>query len=511
VANDLVELPPIVRSPSTPHPRTEDSARVRTGSAPDPRRWRILAVLCLVEFMLLLDDTVINIALPAIQHDLGFSEANLAWVVNAYVLVFGGFLLLGGRCADLFGRRRMFLAGATLFGIASLTNGLATDQAMLIASRAAQGLGAALVSPAALALIAALFRDPGERTRALGIWGGLTAAGGTTGVLLSGLITDTISWRWIFFINLPVVLVAVTVLPRLVGKDARPRRRVGFDLPGAALVTAGLTVLVYSLLLAPQHGWSAPRTLGGLGLALALLVAFGFVEARAPRPLVRLGFFRNRSVATADALQLVLSAALFGVFFLLTLYLQQVLGYSPLRSGVAYLGFFAGIFVGFGSASQLIPRVGVRPLLVGGLLLTAGGLLWFSHLPVQAAYWSDIFPGMIILAVGLGWSFLTITTAAMTGVDEDELGLASGVLNAGAQIGGALGLSVLVAIATTRGAHLLAAGAVPLVAQVHGSRLAFAVGAAICTVGAAGAALFIGRLKPAELPGPALPRVEEEV
>jgi EmrB/QacA subfamily drug resistance transporter len=476
-----------------------ESVRPVPGAGAHPRRWAILALLCIVQFMLLLDDTVVNVALPKIQQSLHFSLADLAWVVNAYVLVFGGFLLLGGRLADLFGRRRIFLVGTALFALASLTNGLAQSQGMLIASRAVQGLGGALAAPAALSMIAVLFTDGKERARALGFWGGLTALGGTTGVVLSGVLTDLVNWRWIFYINVPIALIPLLLIPRIAPESRRASQH-GFDLLGAITVTGATSALVYGLLSTVSHGWGSTQTVTGLMLAGVLLVAFFVAESRVEHPLVPLSFFSRRRPATADFLQLLMASANFGTFFLLTLYLQQVMGYSPLRAGLSYAGFFVGIFAGFGTASPLVPKIGVRPFMVCGMLLLAGGMFWFSQVPQDAHYWSNIFPGFMLMAVGIAWCALTITIAGVSDVPESETGLASGMLNAAAQVGGAVGLAVLVTIASRRTVNLLGSGVGAKAAQVSGTHLAFFIGGMTLLVGAAVAAVFIGRLKPESLP-----------
>jgi EmrB/QacA subfamily drug resistance transporter len=467
--------------------------------AAHPRRWTVLVLLCLVEFMLLLDDTVVNVALPSIRADLGFSLANLAWVVNAYVLVFGGFLLLGGRLADLYGRRRVFLLGTAVFALASLGSALARDQVMLIAARAVQGLGAALAAPAALSMIAVLFTDPKERARALGLWGSLTALGGTTGVVVSGVLTDEVNWRWIFLVNLPVAAIPLVLIPRLAPESRRTSQH-GFDLPGAVTVTLGTGTLVYGVLETVTHGWSSPRTVLALTAAAALLTAFVVIETRTAQPLVPLRFFRRRRPATANGLQLLMASANFGTFFLLTLYLQQVLGYSPIRAGLCYTGFFVGIFFGFGTGSPLVPRLGVRPFMVGGFVLLAAGMFWFAQVPADGRYWSDILPGFLLMSVGIAWTALTVTIAGMTDVPEAETGLASGLLNASAQVGGALGLAVLVTIASHRTGVLAAAGRDALAAQLAGTHLAFFCGGVLLVLAAVVAAVFVGRLKPTELP-----------
>ena len=469
---------------------------------PDPRRWKALAVVVILQFMLILDATVVNVALPSIKADLGFSSSNLVWVVDAYVLVAGGFLLLGGRVADLLGRRRIFLAGAFVFALGSLMSGLAQDQVMLIGSRALQGLGEALAGPAALSIITVLFTDQKERTTALSIWGGLAGVGGTLGVLLSGVIIDLANWRWIFWINLPVAAAVLFASLRLIPDDRR-RTRTGFDLPGAATATAGITVLVYAILEANRNGWASATTLGLFAAGAALLVAFVAIESHLRSPLVPLRFFRAHRPRIASGLMVLVASALYGMFFLLTLYMQLVLGWTPLHTGVAYVVFGVATLAGIGAASQLLPKVGVRPILVGGMTLAAGGLALFTRLGLDPDYWGQMVPAMVMLAVGVGMAFVTITVAAVSEANETDAGLASGMLTTAQQVGGALGLAVLVSIATTRASNLVSSGHQPAMAQLSGSHLAFGVGAGILAIGAVMAAAFIGRFKPTSLPTPA--------
>jgi EmrB/QacA subfamily drug resistance transporter len=464
-----------------------------------PRRWFLLGLLCLVQFMLLLDDTVVNVALPSIQKSLGFSVASLAWVVNAYVLVFGGLILLGGRLADLYGRRLIFLLGTGLFAVASLLNGVAQTQSMLIGSRALQGLGAALASPAALAMIAVLFSDPKERSTAVGVWGGLTALGGTTGVVLSGVLTDLVSWRWIFFINLPIAAIPLILVPML-ATESRRRVRQRFDVLGAVTVTLATSAVVYGLLETVSRGWRDSRVITSLVLGIVLFAVFILVELRVRNPIIPLSFFRNRRAATADALQLLMASALFGTFFLLTLYLQQVLGYSPLRTGLTWLGFFVGIGVGFGVGSPLVPKIGVRPFMVSGFGLLAVGMFWFARVSANESYWTGILPGYLLMSVGIAFAALSITVAAVSDIPEEQAGLASGVLNSCGQVGGAVGLAALVTIASARTSGLVASGSPLRDAQLSGTHLSFAIGGAVLIVGALVAALLIGRLKPESVP-----------
>jgi EmrB/QacA subfamily drug resistance transporter len=460
--------------------------------------------------MLILDATVVNVALPSIKADLGFSSANLTWVVDAYVLVAGGFLLLGGRFADLFGRRRIFLAGALAFALGSLCSGLAQDQAMLIASRAFQGLGEALAGPAALSIITVSFTQSKERATALSIWGGLAGLGGTVGVLLSGAIVELADWRWIFWINLPVAAAVLAVSPRLVPADLR-RARASFDLAGAIAATGGISALVYALLEAGRHGWTSVTTLCFFALGTALLVSFVAIEGRVRSPLVPLSFFQARRPRAAAGLMALVTSALYGMFFLLTLYLQLVLGWSPLQTGLAYVPFGLGVLGGIAVASQVLPRVGVRPVLVSGMAMSAGGLALFTRLPIHLAYWTQLAPAMVLIAVGLGLAFVSITVAAVSEAKDADAGLASGMVTTAQQVGGALGLAVLVSIATSRASSLVGSGHSPAAAQLAGSHLAFAVGAGLLAAGAVLAAALIGRLKPVTLPTPTpLTQIEVE-
>ena len=474
---------------------------VSTRPTADPRRWKALAVLACLQFMLILDATVVNVALPSIKSDLGFSQSNLAWVVDAYVLVAGGFLLLGGRVADLFGRRRIFMAGAVAFAVGSLASGLAQDQAMLITSRAVQGLGEALAGPAALSIITVLFLDQKERARALSVWGGLAGLGGTLGVLLSGVIIDLADWRWIFWINLPVAVVVLVLAVRLVPSDRR-RARASFDFGGAITATAGITAVVYAVLEANRNGWLSATTVGFFVAGAALLGAFVLIERRVRSPLIPLRFFQARKPRTAAGLMVLVASSLYGMFFLLTLYMQLELGWTPLHTGVAYVIFGGGFLVGIGAASQLLPRTGVRPSLVGGLILAAGGFALLTRLDLHLDYWTELVPAQLLMSVGLGLAFVSLTVTAVSEASDADAGIASGMVTTAQQVGGALGLAVLVSIATTRAANLQASGHSAAAAQLGGAHLAFAVGAALLAAGAVLAAFFIGSFKPATLPTP---------
>jgi len=475
----------------------------------DPRRWKALSVLAFMQFMLILDITVVNVALPSIQVSLGFTRTDLAWVVDAYVLVAGGFLLLGGRLADLLGRRRIFIAGVVVFAVASLTSGLAQYQWMLIISRAGQGFGEALAAPAALSIIVAMFVDPKERAKALGIWGGLAGLGGTVGVILSGIITQFASWRWIFLINLPIAALVLALLPRVVPNDRR-RAGHGIDVAGALFITAGVSSLVYALLEANKNGWLSGTTIGFFVASAVLLAGFILTELKVAKPLIRLGFFRQRRPSASAVLIILVGSAFFSMFFLLTLYLQQVLGWSPLKSGMAYITFGVFIIAGFGSASQLLPRIGVRPVIVTGLVLVTMGFIWLARLPLDGHYWTDIAPSMMLIAFGSGWAFVSVTVAAVSQATDQEAGLASGLLTTAQQIGGALGLAVLVTVAAQRTTSLVGEGQTPSAAFVGGMHLAFIIGAGLVTVGALVALLAIGQFIPESLPTP-LPVTEDAV
>jgi EmrB/QacA subfamily drug resistance transporter len=453
------------------------------GATPDPRRWKALGVLGLVQFMLVLDITVVNVALPSIQRDLGFSPAGLAWVVNGYVLMAGGLLLLGGRLADIFGRRRLFLLGVGLFALASATCGAAVDPGMLVASRFVQGAGEAMAAPASFGLIALLFQDPRERIKALGLWGGIAGLGGTTGTVISGVLVNFASWRWIFFINLPVALFALLVVPRLVSESKMVRDRVRPDYAGAVTGTAGLIAVVEGLLQAATHPWiSLPvllPLLGGLGL-LGLMV---WIEYRSAAPLIPLQFFENRTRVVTNFTTLFFSSAFFSYFFLLTLFEQQVLGYTPLRSGLGYVPFGLSIGAGIGLGTALMPKLGVKPIFAAGFFISAFGMLLTSGISVDATYLANVMPGMIVLGLGSGLCFPAIGNASLHEVTVQDSSLASGVQSAMQQIGGALGLSVLVTLGIRHALRFSDHGATRAVAVTHGYVLAFRVGAVLLAIG----------------------------
>ena len=450
---------------------------------PDPRRWKALGVLGLIQFMLILDITVVNVALPRIQHDLGFSQAGLAWVVNGYVLMAGGLLLLGGRLADILGRRRLFLLGVGLFAIASATCGAAVDPGMLVASRFLQGAGEALAAPASLGLIALLFPDPRERMKALGLWGGIAGLGGTSGTVISGVLVDFASWRWIFFINLPVALFALTVVPRLVSESRMERDAHRPDYAGALTGTGGLIAVVDGLLQAATHPWGSARVLLPLLGGLALLGLMVWIEARSDSPLIPLEFFKNRTRVVTNFMTLFFSSSFFSYFFLLTLFEQQVLGYSPLKGGLSYLPFGLTIGAGIGLGTALMPRVGVKPLLTAGFFGCAAGLFLTSGIDVHASYVSGVLPGMIVLGLGSGVSFPATGNPSLHEVTGQDSSLASGVQSAMQQVGGALGLACLVTLGLRHAAGQIRDGVVPAVALTHGYVLAFRVGAVLLVIG----------------------------
>jgi EmrB/QacA subfamily drug resistance transporter len=449
------------------------------------RRWIALILLCFAQFIVVLDASIVNVALPSIGEALSFSQDNLAWVVNAYVLTFGGFLLLGGRLADLLGRRRVFMGGLLLVAVASLGAGFAANEGQLIAARAAQGLGAAIISPAALSIVTNTFRDGGERNKALGAWGAVAGAGGAAGVLLGGILTDGPGWEWVLWINVPVALVVAALAPRLILESRSESATRHFDTAGAVSVTAGLSVLVYALVDASEAGWGSTQTLGLLGLSAALIAAFIAIELRSNAPLVPFRIFRLRTLTGANTVGLLVGASLFSMFFFITLYMQQVLGYSPIDAGLSYLPLAVMIIVASGVASQLVTRVGFKPVLAAGMAIIAAALLWFSQVSVGGGYVSDILGPSLLAAVGLGFAFVTTTIAAVSGIREQESGLASGLINTSQQIGGALGLAVLATIANSRTEDLVAGsgGAGLTNALNEGFQSAFLGGAGLAALG----------------------------
>ncbi len=451
------------------------------------RRWKALALLCFAQFIVVLDASIVNVALPSIGEGLDFSQENLAWVVNAYVLTFGGFLLLGGRMADLLGRRRVFIAGLLLVAAASLAAGFAATEGQLIAARAAQGLGAAIISPAALSIVTTTFRDGAERNKALGAWGAVAGAGGAAGVLFGGILTDGLGWEWVLWVNVPVALVVAALSPRLIAESRSESATRHFDAAGAVSVTAGLSILVYAIVDATDAGWGSLQTLGLIGVSAALLAAFVVIERRSQAPLMPFRIFRIRTLTGANVVGLLVGASLFSMFFFITLYMQQVLGYSAIEAGLAYLPLAVTIIIASGIASQLVTRIGFKPVLAVGMAMIASALLWFSQVSVGGSYLSDILGPSLLAAAGLGFGFVTTTIAAVSGVREQESGLASGLINTSQQIGGALGLAVLATIANSRTDSVMAsAGGDPSAltnALTEGFQSAFLGGAVIALLG----------------------------
>jgi EmrB/QacA subfamily drug resistance transporter len=466
-------------------------------------RWLALYVLCLGDIMIVLDGTIVNVALPSIRADLGFSQASLAWVVNAYLLTFGGFLLLGGRLGDLFGHRRLFLIGISVFTAASLACGLATSQTFLIAARAVQGFGGAIVSVVVLSLIMIMFTEPAERAKAMGVVGFVLSGGGTAGVLLGGILTDLLSWHWIFLVNIPVG-VTVFVLSAYLCPTVQPlsqERRL--DVGGAITVTASLMLAVYAIVKGNEVGWTSAQTLGILGAALALLLVFLAIEARHPAPLMPLGLFRHRNLSVANVVGILMAAAMFAMFFFSALYLQLVLDYSPLEVGLAFL---PSTLV-WGAASlllsdRLVMRFGIKPPLVGGLVFFIGGLLLFARAPVDGTFAMDVLVPMLLFGLGGGITFNPLLLAAMGDVEPSDAGLASGIVNTAFMMGGALGLAVLAAIGTSRTDSLLASGKTEAEALTSGYHASFIVGALFAAVAAALAAAL---LRPVEAPAHGMP------
>ena len=413
------------------------------------RRWSALALIVTAQFMVILDVAIVNVALPSIKSDLGFSQTNLQWVISAYAILFGGTLLLGGRLADLLGRRRLFIGGLALFAASSLLCGLAWSEGSLIAFRAVQGLGGALLAPAALSLLMTTFAEGRERNLALGIYGAASGSGAAAGVLLGGILTSYLNWSWIFFINVPVGVAAILLTPFLLQESRADLAHRHFDLPGAASITAGLMLLVYATTHATTDGWGSPTTLALFGGAAALVLAFVGIELRSRSPLLPLRIFRLRTLTAANASMAIVGGVAFSEFFLLTLYLQDVLHYSAVESGVAFLGFALAVVLVSNIAQLVVGRFGVRPTLTAGLLTSAVSVAWLARLPVDGHYFWDIFPGFVLGGAGMGLSFVPVTIASLTGVQRSDAGVASGLINTSRQIGGAIGIASVSAIAAT--------------------------------------------------------------
>jgi EmrB/QacA subfamily drug resistance transporter len=468
------------------------------GGTTDSRKWLALILLCATQFMVVLDVAIVNVALPSIQSSLDFSTENLQWVVSAYSLTFGGFLLLGGRVADLLGRRRVFMYGLALFSVASLACGLSQNEVMLIGARAVQGLGAAVISPAALSILTTTFEEGSERNKALGIWGAIAGIGGAAGVLAGGVLTDLLGWEWIFFINVPVGAVVFALAPRLLKESRVEVESRRFDIAGAISVTASLSLLVYALVKSNDYGWGSARTLVVLGASAVLMAAFVLIERRVKAPMLPLGIFRNRTLTGANVVGFMLGAAIFSMFFFLSLYMQQVLGYSALKTGFAYLLVAIVIIISAGASQALVTRFGIKSILAIGMALTTLGILWFTMVSVDGSYVVDLVPGFILAGVGLGFSFVPDSIAALTGVHNEEAGIASGLINTSQQIGGALGVALLLTVATSRTTTLAGEGESQAESVVGGFHYAFVVGAGLALLGLLATLLLIRGPKQAE-------------
>ena len=463
-------------------------------------RWIALVVLCVGMLMIVLDATIVNVALPSIQHDLHFSQSSLAWVVNAYLITFGGLLLLAGRLGDLFSRRGVFLTGLAVFTAASALCGFAHSQTLLVAARFIQGAGGAMTSAVILGVIVTMFAEPREQAKAIGVYSFVASAGGSVGLLLGGVLTQSINWHWIFFVNLPIGVVTAILALRYVARDRGIGLSAGADVPGAMLITAGLMLLVYTIVEpASKHGWGSSETLLLGAGALALLAGFLVREATARNPLMPLGIFRSRNLSGANAVQALMVAGMFGMFFLGALYLRLVLGYDALEIGLAYLPVTVAIgTLSLGYAEKLITRFGARATLLPGLVLIAAGLAWFSRAPVHASYATDVLPAMLLMGIGAGAVFPALMTLAMGGVAPSEAGLASGIVNTSLQVGGALGLAVLATLSSTHTKHLLAAGHSTASALTGGYRLAFLIAAGFALAAVAVAATVLQRVRAPE-------------
>jgi EmrB/QacA subfamily drug resistance transporter len=474
---------------------------VAAHAAPDPRRWWALALLCSAFFMVILDVSIVNVALPSIQTDLGFSQGDLQWVLSAYALTFGGFLLLGGRVADLLGRRRVFMSGVALFTAASLACGLSNSEGMLIAARAVQGLGAAILSPSALSIISTTFDEGSERNKALGIWGAMGGSGAAVGVLMGGVLTKWLGWEWIFFVNVPVGI-TVLLLVRSVVRESRAELTTRhFDALGAVLITSGLVLLVYALTRANVVGWGSAETIGVLVASAVLQGAFIVVELRSKAPLVPLGIFlRLRTLTGANVVGFLLGALTFAMFFMLSLYMQQVLGLSALQAGAGYLAVALTAIVSSGIAQATVTKIGVKPAMTFGLALMVLGNIWFTQVSADGSYAVDLLPGFFAIGIGLGFSFVPMSIAALAGVEPHEAGLASGLINTSQQIGGALGVAVLSTVSTSRTEHLLAQGESRAEALTGGFSLAFWVAVGFGAAALAATLVMIRREELAPVP-----------
>jgi EmrB/QacA subfamily drug resistance transporter len=474
---------------------------VAARAVPDPKRWWALALLCSAFFMVILDVSIVNVALPSIQKDLHYSQGDLQWVLSAYALTFGGFLLLGGRAADLLGRRRVFMVGVVVFTAASLACGLSNSEGMLIASRAVQGLGAAILSPAALSIITTTFQEGSERNKALGIWGAMGGSGAAVGVLMGGVLTKWLGWEWIFFVNVPVGI-TVLLLTRSIVRESRSEQAVRqYDALGAVLITSALVLLVYALTRANVNGWTSAETLGVLAVSAVLHVAFVVVELHSKAPLVPLGIFgRLRTLTGANVVAFLLGGMTFAMFFMLSLYMQQVLGMSALQAGAGYLAVALTAIAASGVAQAIVTKVGVKPALLFGLSLMVLGNLWFTQVSADGSYAADLLLGFFAIGVGLGFSFVPVSIAALAGVAPHEAGLASGLFNTSQQIGGALGVAVFSTVSTNRTEHLIKQGESQAQALTSGFSLSFWVAVGFGVAALLAALLMIHREELAAVP-----------
>jgi EmrB/QacA subfamily drug resistance transporter len=448
----------------------------------DPQRWKALAIVCAAFFMTVLDVSIVNVALPSIGKSLHFSEHSLQWVITAYAITFGGFLLLGGRAADLLGRRRVFYVGVTVFTIASFLCGLAWSEGVLIGARALQGLGAAIISPAALSIIMTSFEEGPERNKALGIWGAIGGSGAAVGVLAGGLLTKYLGWEWIFFVNVPVGALALALAPRFV-RESRSDRDHSQDIGGAVTITAGLALLVYGVSEAPNHGWGSAWTLSRLAVAAALLVGFLVIESQTKDPLMPFRIFRVRTVAGANVAGVLLGAVVFANFFLLTLYVQQVLGWSALKTGLTFVATAGTAVLWAGVAQALVTKLGPKPVMAIGFVATIAGLLWYTQIPVDASYAADLLPGYLLIGFALPFTFIPVSIAALAGVESHEAGLASGLINTAQQVGGAIGVAVTSSVSISHFNHLTKTGTPFPQAFTSGSQWAFWVTVGIAIAG----------------------------
>jgi EmrB/QacA subfamily drug resistance transporter len=457
------------------------------------RKWIALLLLCMVQFMVILDVAIVNVALPSIQVDLGFSQENLQWVISAYALVFGGFLLLGGRLADLLGRRRVFMAGLVVFTIGSLLCGLSWSEGSLIAARALQGLGAATISPAALSILTTMFREGRERNIALGAWGAVGGVGAAAGVLLGGVLVDLLSWEWIFYVNVPVGIISLIAAPFLL-PESRDERESSFDVLGAVLVTSGLSTLVLGITKGHDWSWASGKTIGVFALSALLLLGFIAQESRAAHPLMPFSIFRLQTLTAANIVMFILGTALFSMFLMLTLYMQQVLHFSPLKTGVGYLAVAGTAIIWANVAAAMVTRVGVKPTLVVGMSVMTVGLVLFTQVSPDGTYWKNLLPGFLVIGFGMPLAFVSLTIAALAGTQQEEAGLASGLINTSQQIGGAVGIAILSTIATSTTSDAVASGTPVPEALTNGFQNAFWAGAAITLVGVI-VSLFLVRQK----------------